>query len=121
MAMSSSKSQLNLPPQEVRRSDCVAGRGESAVNKADHDADSPLDAGKKAVGGAVKFAMGQRAMKEFGDTGQMSNVCSGEKVPEYLARIWNDREARRRFGMAFMRGGKVRVQTVMSWEDEEAS
>jgi len=51
----------------------------------------------------------------------MAKVISGERVPDYLARIYNRPEARRRYAMSLLRGDKkVRVRTVIEIEEEEA-
>lgn len=57
---------------------------------------------KAKVGAAFERAIGDRPLKEFGHEGLVSAVCSGEKVPEYLARIYQDKGARRRMALALL-------------------
>lgn len=85
-----------------------------SVNKLE----SPLIQAKTSVGRAVSAAIGPRSLKEFGDAGQMSNVTSGRLIPDYLARIYLDDEARRRFAMALLSGDPaVRTRTVIEIDD----
>lgn len=79
-----------------------------------------LEIAKERVGACVRAGVGDRQLKEFGDKGLMSNVCSGEKVPEYLARIHDDPAARRRFGRAWLEGvATVKTTTSIEWDEEE--
>jgi hypothetical protein len=113
--------QQSLPPMEVNRVDEAREDRTTVVNKVERLLpDVQLAMAKAKVGACVKKAIGPRALKEFGDKGQMSNVVSGEKVPEYLARIYQDEAARRRFARALVEGDqKVKRFTVLQFEDEE--
>lgn len=90
------------------------------VSNVDRDAD-PLEIAKVSVGRALKAGIGDEPLKAYGDRGFMSNVLSGEKVPEYLARIYQNDEARRRFARALLADDDaVRVRTVIEWDEEKA-
>lgn len=87
---------------------------ERAVNKVDRLADIPLSMAKARMGEAVSQAIGTRALKEFGDKGLVSHVTSGEKVPEWLARIYQDPETRRRYALALLEDcADVEVETTV--------
>lgn len=95
--------QRPLPPMEVDRVHREPEAPQEPVNKVHRLLDGvPLEMAKARIGGAVRQAIGDRALKEFGHKGLMHAVCSGEKVPDYLARIAQDDEARRRFAMALL-------------------
>lgn len=107
--------QLHLPPVEVNR----VHRGDegslSEVNKVHPDA---LSTAKARVGGAVREAIGTDPMKVYGHKGLLHAVCSGEKVPDYLARIYQDKPARRRFALALLNDDTdVVVTTHVSWPE----
>jgi hypothetical protein len=90
------------------------------VNKVDHGPD-PLEIAKVLVGRALKAGIGDEPLKTYGDKGLLSNVLSGEKVPDYLARIYQNDEARRRFARALLADDDaVRVRTVIEWDEEKA-
>lgn len=57
---------------------------------------------KAKMGTAIEQAIGDEPDKTFGHEGLMSALKSGEKVPDYLARIYQNKEARRRFAMALL-------------------
>lgn len=108
-----------LPPMEVQRVDGGRTPSERTVQQMDRLSDVRLQALKAKVGAAVKVAIGPRAHKEFGDPSLIGKVCSGEKVPDYLARIYQDCEARRRLARALIQGDdKVRVRTVIEFDEE---
>jgi hypothetical protein len=51
----------------------------------------------------------------------MAKVIAGEKVPEYLARIYRNPDARRRYALSLLRNDpKVRIRTTVDWDEEEA-
>jgi hypothetical protein len=86
-------------------------RVDRLVNKVDYGK-RPM--AKAAMGAAIKHAIGDQPLKEFGDKGLVSNVCSGEKVPDYLARIYQDAGARRRFALALLEDDPgVEIETVI--------
>lgn len=94
------------------------------VNKVDRlvEATESMRMAKAKMGAAVEHAIGDRPLKEFGDKGQMSNITSGEKVPEYLARIYHDPAARRRFALALLDGDTgVRKRIVLDFDAEEVA
>lgn len=114
-----SQSARPLPPMEVNRVGRPSARPTAMVNPVDHD---DLGQAKAHVGAAVKSAIGDQPLKQFGDKGLMSKVCAGEKVPDYLARIYQDREARRRFVRAWLKDdGAVRVRVVYEFEEERTA
>lgn len=76
---------------------------ESVVNKVHRLPDViPLDMAKARVGGAVRKAIAGQPLKTFGHKALVHGVCTGEKVPDYLGRIYQDKDARRRFGLALL-------------------
>jgi len=82
----------------------------------------PLEMAKAGIGRAIKHAIGDEPLKVYGDDSMMAKVISGERVPDYLARIYNRPEARRRYALSLLRGDKkVRVRTVVEIIEEEAS
>lgn len=102
----STQSQRSLPPMEVNRvpsRECESESREHGVNDV-HRLDVPLKMAhaKARAGRALKKAIEGRALKEFGLKSLISGVCSGEKVPEYLARIVDDKPARRRLALALL-------------------
>jgi hypothetical protein len=69
---------------------------------------------KAGMGAAVEAAIGDNPLKAYGHEGLLSGVCSGEKVPEYLARIYDDPAARRRLALALLAGDECcEVETVV--------
>lgn len=110
-----------LAALEVNRVDKPKMLRAGTVNKVDHEPD-PLEIAKIRVGEALRAGIGHEPLKTYGDKGLMSNVLSGEKVPDYLARIYQNNEARRRFARALLADDcTVRVRTVIEWDEEEAS
>ena len=73
---------------------------------------APLVAAKTKVGAAVTIAIVDQPLKAFGHEGLMSGVCSGEKVPDYLARIVQDKRTRRRFAVALLEDDTDVIVTV---------
>jgi hypothetical protein len=83
----------------------------SAVRNLHH---VPLVMAKAKVGKAIKEAIGNAPLKQFGHEGLMSALISGEKVPDYLARIYDDPDALWRFAMALLEHDPtVRIRTVV--------
>ena len=73
---------------------------------------------KVAVGAAFRRAFGDQARRKYGHEGLISALCSGEKVPDYLASVYLDEDARRRFALALLKGDpKVRVRTVVDIDE----
>jgi hypothetical protein len=72
------------------------------------------------VGAAFEHAIGNAPLKTYGHAGQVSEVISGSKVPDYMARIYLDPRARRRFAEAWLDGDpRVRMRTVIEWDEEK--
>lgn len=112
--------QQRLPGVEDNR--VVRGREASAPrdNNVDRLSAVTMRTAKASMGAAVKDAIGDGALKEFGDKGKLSKVISGEKVPEYLARIYQDVPARRRLGLALLKDDpQVRVRLVIECDFDE--
>ncbi|HYE86523.1 MAG TPA: hypothetical protein VEA16_09225, partial [Vicinamibacterales bacterium] len=66
------------------------------------------------MGAAFTAAIGDQPGKRFGHEGLVSGLKSGEKVPDYLAQIADDPEARRRFALALLEGDEeVQIETVV--------
>jgi hypothetical protein len=91
--------QLNLPPAEVKKPHRDSDDEIDAVKNLHH---VKLQMAKARIGAAVERAIGDLPLKAFGHEGLVSAVCSGEKVPDYLGRIAQDNDARRRFAMALL-------------------
>ncbi len=97
-------SQRAFGPLEVRRTDKADSADPVMVRKADRLADIPLEMAKVGMGCAIGKGIGDDPYKVYGDTGLIARVVSGDKVPEYLARIYVDPAARQRFGLALLEG-----------------
>lgn len=87
---------------EVNRVHDDESERERVVNKVHRLAGVPLAMAKAKVGAAVSAAIGDEPLKAFGHVGLVSAVCSGEKVPDYLARIVQDKDSRRRLALALL-------------------
>jgi hypothetical protein len=75
---------------------------------------SPLERAKVRAGRAVRHAIGESPMKEYGDEGQMSKVVAGPGIPDYLARIVNRPDALRRYALSLLEGEQgVEVETTV--------
>lgn len=104
-----------LIPAEVRTSD----QGDEAQSGNRTMPDPPLKMAKAGIGRAVKHAIGDDPLKVYGDDSMMAKVITGEKVPDYLGRIYKNDDARRRYALSLLRGDKrVRVRTVIEIEEE---
>jgi len=104
--------QQPLPAMELER---VEKRDLDALNKVEGQ---KLRMAKAGVGAAIAHAIGDAPAKTYGDKGWISNVTAGPGVPDYLARIWADPPARRRLGMALLKGDpKVKVRLVVEIEE----
>lgn len=110
--------QQSFPPMEVKSLHRTAETRAEAVKEL-HQV--PLNMAKASVGAAFAEAIGDSARKVYGHEGLVSAVCSGEKVPEYLARVYADPAARVRFGVAWLKGARqVRVRRRIEVEIEES-
>ena len=107
--------QQSLPPMEVQRTDSPS----EAPTENRTLPDIPLEMAKAGLGRAIKSAIGDDPLKVYGDDSMMAKVISGERIPDYLARIYRNPEARRRYAVSLLRGDKrVRVRTVVEIEEE---
>lgn len=93
---------LPVGPVEVKRIDGDRAPATGTVNGIDRGDDNPLRHAKAQVGAVMAAAIGTDPLKCYGDAGLVSKVCSGEKAPDYLARIYQNPEARRRFAQAWL-------------------
>lgn len=121
VAMSRSIAQ-RLPVEEVNRVEPASERASDVVNKVDRlpAKASAMASAKLQFGAAIAHAIGDDPLKHYGDKGHISNVISGEKVPDYLAKICDNPKARRRLAMSLLRGDKgVRKRIVLDWDDDE--
>jgi len=78
-----------------------------------------LAAAKVAVGEALEDAIGGDAYKRYGTRSLMSGVCSGEKVPNYLAAIYAHEPARVRLALSLLTGTHnvtVKLRVVVELE-----
>ena len=110
--------QQPLLDMEVNSLHCDARPSATAVKKL-HQLRAGLSNAKAKMGAAVNAAIGDQPRKAFGHEGLIAGVCAGPKVPDYLARIWEDPEARRRFGIAILRNDpKVKVRLLLEIDEE---
>lgn len=80
-----------------------------------------LQMAKVGFGAAVGHAIADTPDKSFGEKSWISNIKSGRAVPEYLARIYADRHARRRFALALLKDDeqvRVRMLIECDWDEE---
>ena len=102
---------------EDKRLDRLPESAKSAVKKVD----GPLEAAKKRAGRAVRAAIGEEAVRVYGDEGLMSRVMSGPGIPDYMARIVERPDALRRYAVALLSEvPNVRITTNVAWEEEKA-
>lgn len=102
--------------EEVNR-DQPSDTSESAVNEVHLRLDVPLEMAKARLGHAVRKAIGGSPLKAYGHKGLVSAVCEGSKVPEYLARIYLDPTARRRFAFALLENdNEVELETTARYK-----
>lgn len=96
-----------LPPMEVRRTDDQRSVRSEAVSKPDHDprlSEIPLEMARISMGEAIARGIGPSPYKTYGDTGLIAKVVNGEKVPDYLARLYANPDARQRLALALLDG-----------------
>lgn len=112
--MSRSSIAHDRPSEEVKRLD----RDESAEDAAVRNLHRvPLVMAKVGMGAAIGQAIGTGSRKQFGTEGLVSGLISGEKVPDYLAHIYEDKGARRRLAMALLQDDeRVRMRVVVEIE-----
>jgi hypothetical protein len=106
-----------LDDREVKRLHPGDDVGPEAVKKLHH---VPLAMAKADIGAAIGAAIEGKPLKHYGHEGLMSDVISGAKVPEYLARICENPESRRRLALALLKGTGVRARMVLDWDEEIA-
>lgn len=119
MATNSNRALADLEVEKLPR---PGDRADRAVKKV-HLPEQSLDSAKKQFGAAVKAAIGDNPMKVYGAENLMSGVVSGDKVPDYMARLYRDNAARRRLAKELLRGAsgvRSRNVTVIEWDEEEA-
>jgi hypothetical protein len=77
---------------------------------------------KAGMGAVIKEAIGPDKLEAYGHASLMSGICSGEKVPEYLAAIYANEESKLRMAKALLRssGKQVRERTVFEIEERTA-
>ena len=108
--------QQRLPCVEVKSSHAVDLESDDTLKKL--QAAGRLRMAKAKIGEAVAAAIGTQALKRFGHEGRISAVCRGEGVPDYLALIYEDADARRRYALELLRGDpKVRTRVVVEIEE----
>lgn len=107
--------QRSLPPMEVDRVHRDREPQTRVVNDVHRLDEIPLEMARAGVGACVREAIGVEPLKRFGHKGLVHSVCTGEKAPDYLARIYQDRAARRRFALALLNDdSEVIVTTVVT-------
>lgn len=118
--MTSRSVQQPLPPMEVNSLESREVARERTPKELESlPAPRPLDMAKAAIGRAIKHGIGDDPLKVYGNEGQMSNVIAGPQVPDYMARIFLNPEARRRYALSLLRGDKqVRVRTIVEIDEE---
>jgi hypothetical protein len=92
---------------EVSRTDEGGSARSTVVSKTDRLAklaEIPLEMARISMGDAIARGIGRESYKAFGDTGLITKVVSGEKVPDYLAKLYADADARQRFALALLEG-----------------
>lgn len=104
-------------PSEDQSLDRVGKPRMATVRKLDRPSPArELPKGKAGFGAAVSIAIGDESTKAYGDESFIAKVKSGEKVPEYLARIYDNPDARRRLGLELLKDTGVTVRTVIEFE-----
>lgn len=112
-----------LEVEKLPRPGDQPGKGVKKVHHPRHLPPESLDEAKRRVGAAVHAAIGDTPRKVYGAENVISGVVSGDKVPDYLARIYQDHGARRRLAKALLNGAsgvRSRHVTVIEWDEEEA-
>ena len=101
--------QLTVGPVEVKPSHRPSERPESAVKEVHRDA-------KTEAGAVFRDAIGPDKQEAYGSAALISGLCSGEKVPDYLAAIFANREAKLRMAKSILRrsGSQVEERTVFT-------
>jgi hypothetical protein len=108
---------------EVEKLPRPGDRADRGVKKVHLMPETSLEAAKAHVGEVVKAAIGDNPRKVYGPDNTISGVISGEKVADWLARIYVDHGARKRFAREWMRGSsgvRQRNLTVIEWDEEVA-
>lgn len=121
--MSKPMMQASLPPMEVENLPSPSDRPDRSVRKAHLVPAMSLEDGKKAVGRVARSGMGDSPRKVYGPDNITSAVVSGDKIPDWMARMYVDPESRLRFGKAWLDGAdgvRSRNVTVIEWDEEKA-
>jgi hypothetical protein len=96
-----------LPVMEVKRVARPVEHRPDTDNKFDHDPrldEIPLEMARMNMGAAIGRGIGGESLKAYGDPGMVSKVVAGEKVPDYLAKLYANEDARQRFALALLEG-----------------
>lgn len=105
--------------QRLHRPERESESAEARVKKLHRLPEKSLQQAKAHFGEAVKVAIGHQPRRLFGSETLISGVVSGEKVPDYIGRICQDDDTRRRLGRELIRGARgVRRREVFEFEDE---
>lgn len=107
---------------EVEKLPRPGDRPDRGVKKVPFVPERSLNDAKSQVGCIVKAAIGDSPRKVYGPDNTISAVISGEKVADWLARIYRDTGARQRFGKEWLKGAdgvRSRNVTVIEWDEEE--
>lgn len=121
MAENSVTKRLDLT--EVEKLPSPSDRPDRGVKKVHLMPEESLEQGKKRVGHVVKAGIGDSPRKVYGPDNIISGVVNGERIPDWMARIYNDGDARLRFGKEWLKGAagvRSRNVTVIEWDEEEA-
>jgi hypothetical protein len=108
---------------EVEKLPRPGDRADRGVKKVHVIPELSLDEAKARFGAAVKAAIGDSPRKVYGAENVISGVIGGEKVPDYIGRIYQDNGARRRLAKELLKGAagvRSRNVTVIEWDEEEA-
>lgn len=104
---------------EVQRVDRPGEREPRTVQQLDRLPGKSLQQAKAQFGAAVKAAIGDEPFKVYGDESYIGKVVSGEKVPDYIGRLYQNDGARRRLARELLRGdAKVRRRVSLEWDEE---
>lgn len=102
---------------EVNRVESDDSTSEDVVNDVHRRLDVRLEMAKASLGQAVQKAIGGSPLKAYGTKSLISGICGGSKVPEYLARIYLDPTARRRFAFALLENDEeVALETTARYK-----
>lgn len=105
--------QLNLPPMPVQPLDTPS---EAHVQKLDLP-DNSLNEAKESFGRALKSAIGDSSLKEFGDPSQVKRTTDGD-ISNVIARVWQREDTRLEFVKALAKeSGVARVHCTIEFDE----